>query len=106
MARQYLKFKDYLIDKLHDPVEAKEFLDTAIMEYEKDSDSESLMLALRYLAEAQGGVPQLSERANINKQNLYKLLTGKTVPRFDTMVSIIKGLGYHLAPQISQHSDL
>lgn len=97
MSRKYLKFKDYLVEKLHDPIEAQAFLDAAIQEYEEDNDAEALMLALRYLAEAQGGVPQLSERTHLNRQNLYKILTGKTVPRFDTMVSIIKGLGYHLA---------
>ncbi len=99
MTRTYLKFKDYLVEKLQDSTEAQAFLDAAIYEYEEDGDAEALMLALRYLVEAQGGVPQLSEKTHLNKQNLYKILTGKTTPRFDTMISIIKGLGYHLVPQ-------
>lgn len=99
MTRTYLKFKDYLIEKLRNSEEAQAFLDAAIIEYENDGDIEALMLSLRYIAEAQGGINYLSEKTNLNKQNLYKVLTGKTTPRFDTMVSIIKGLGYHLVPQ-------
>lgn len=103
MTRTYIKFKDYLTEKLSDPVEAQAFLDAALREYEQDGDTGALLLALRYLTEAQGGIPQLSRRANLNKQNLYKILTAKTSPRFDTMISIISGLGYHLEPQITTH---
>jgi len=99
MTRAYLKFKDYLVDILQDPHEAKAHLELAISEYEKDGDAAAFMLILRLIVEAQGGVPQFSEKTHLNKQNLYKVLTGKTPPRFDTMISIIKGLGYHLVPQ-------
>ena len=106
MTKKYLKFKDYLIEKLRDPAEALAFLDTAFQEYEEDGDTEALLLALRYLTEARGGVPKLSRRAHLNKQNLYKILTAKTAPRFDTMISIINGLGYHLTPQVSSHTNI
>ena len=99
MTRTYLKFEDYLVDRLQDPHEAKAHLELAISEYEKDGDTAAFMLILRLIVEAQGGVPQFSIKTHLNKQNLYKVLTGKTVPRFDTMISIIKGLGYHLVPQ-------
>jgi DNA-binding phage protein len=71
---------------------------SAISEYERDFNTSAFMLMLRLIVEAQGGIPQLSELSHLNRQNLYKILTGKTTPRFDTMVSIIKGLGYHLVP--------
>ena len=98
MTRTFIKFNDYLVDRLKDPIEAKAHLELAISEYEQDGDTAAFMLMLRLIVEAQGGIPQLSERAHLNRQNLYKILTGKTIPRFDTMVSIIKGLGYHLVP--------
>ncbi len=104
MARNYLKFNDYIVEKLRDATEAKAFLEAAIKEYEKDNDAAALMLALRYITEAQGGVPQLSERAHLNLQNLYKILTGKTIPRFDTLISIINGLGFHFALKSINHS--
>jgi probable addiction module antidote protein len=87
------------VANLRDPDEAKEFLEAAIKEYENDEDTAALMLALRYITEAQVGVPHLSRKTHLNKQNLYKLLTGKNVPRYDTMLSIFKGLGFHIVPQ-------
>ena len=94
MAKKYQKFQDYLVEKLQKPKEAKAFLDAAIVELEEDGDVEAFLLALRYLAEAKGGISQLSDKSHLNRQNLYKILTGKTVPKFDTTVSILNGLGY------------
>ena len=94
--KKYQKFQDYLVEKLRDPEEAQIFLDTAIEAYEEDRNTEAFLLALRYLAEARGGINVLSKNTKLNRQNLYKVLTGKTTPKFDTTVSIMKGLGYHL----------
>lgn len=94
MARKYQKFQDYLVEKLRSKREAKAFLDTAIEAFEEDGDVEAFLLALRYLAEAKGGVSELSQKSRLNRQNLYKILSGKTVPKFDTTLSIMNGLGY------------
>jgi DNA-binding phage protein len=95
---QYLieELKDYKIEELKDRSEAKSFLKAAIEEYNKDGDHQTLMLALRIVVESQGGVASLVEGSRFNRQNLYKILTGKTIPRFDTILSIIKGLGFEL----------
>jgi probable addiction module antidote protein len=97
MVRKYQKFKDYLIDKLKNTTEAKNFFNIAIQEYEEDKDIQAFMLALRYLTEAQGGIAKLSEKSHLSRQNLYKVLTGKTAPRLDTVFSIINSLGLHLS---------
>ena len=47
-------FRDYHIEKLQDPEDARVYLDVALEEYEKDGDTEALLLALRDIAEAQG----------------------------------------------------
>jgi probable addiction module antidote protein len=88
------KFQDYLVEKLLSKKEAKAFLDVAMLEFEEDGDIEAFLLALRYLAEANGGISQLSGKSSLNRQNLYKILTGKTVPKFDTTLSIMNSLGY------------
>lgn len=96
MAKKYTKFQDYLVEKLRDPEEAKAFLDAAIDSFEEDNDTEAFMLSLRYLTEAKGGVAKLSKVTKLNRQNLYKVLTGKTSPKLETAFTILKGLGYHL----------
>lgn len=88
---------EYLIEKLKNHEEAKAHLALAIDEYEKDGDSAAFMLMLRLIAEAQGGIAKLSARSHLNRQNLYKILTGKTTPRFDTTLAIMKGLGYRVS---------
>ncbi|MHA1540007.1 MAG: helix-turn-helix domain-containing transcriptional regulator [Alphaproteobacteria bacterium] len=99
MTRKYQKFQDYLVGKLKNPEYAQEFLDVAIEDYEENGNTEEFMLSLRYLAEAKGGITRLSEVTKLNRQNLYKVLTGKTSPRLDTTFSIVKGLGYQLRSQ-------
>jgi probable addiction module antidote protein len=96
MTKKYQKFQDYLVEKLQSPVEAQAFLDAAIEEYEEDGDTEAFMLALRHLTEAKGGISKLAEATHLNRQNLYKVLTGKTSPKLETTFSIMRGLGYHL----------
>jgi probable addiction module antidote protein len=101
----YRNFKDVFTSDLKDPVEARAHLLLAIEEYEEDGDIQAFMHMLRYIAEAQGGLASLAERTNLNRQNLYKIFTGKTTPRFDTTLSIIKGLGFKIAIEPSNHVD-
>ncbi len=88
------------IDDLKDLEKSAVFLDVAIKKYESDADIEALMIALRHIIEAQGGVGVLAKRTKLNRQNLYKILTGKSSPGFGTAISIIRGLGLHLAPTV------
>jgi probable addiction module antidote protein len=95
--RQYRKFRDLVIEDLkNDPEYAKAYLQVALGEFEQDGDSEHLMVALRNVAEAQGGVPELARRLNKGKTSLYKALSEKGNPRLDTVGAILQGLGYRL----------
>lgn len=51
--RNYRKFKDYHIEQLRDPEDAKIYLFTALEDYEKDEDIDALLLAVRDITEAQ-----------------------------------------------------
>ncbi len=53
--RKMRKYRDYLIEKLSDHEEAIAYLQTSLEEYEKDGNTSALLLALRSIAEAQGG---------------------------------------------------
>ncbi len=87
-------FDQYLIEELKNPTEAAAHLELAMSEYEKDQDVAIFMQMVRLVVEAQGGIGELSQKSDLNKQNLYKILTGKTIPRFDTTLCIMKGLGF------------
>ena len=46
----YRKFKDYHIEQLRDPDDAKIYLSVAIEDYEKDKDIDAFLLAIRDVA--------------------------------------------------------
>jgi probable addiction module antidote protein len=96
--RQYRKFRDVVIEDLKDdPAYAQAYLQVALEEFEQDGNSEHLMIALRNVAEAQGGVPELARRLKKGKTSLYKALSEKGNPRLDTIGLILQGLGYRLS---------
>jgi probable addiction module antidote protein len=97
--RKMRKFKDALIESLKDPVEAEAYLAVALEEYENDQDTEAFLLALRDVAEAQGGISKLAERTNLNRQNLYRALSKTGSPKLPTILTILHGLGFSLYPK-------
>jgi probable addiction module antidote protein len=104
--RRYRKFKDLVIEDLkNDPEYAEAYLRVAFEEFEQEGDSEHLMVALRNVAEAQGGVPELARRLKKGKTSLYKALSEQGNPRLKTVGTILQGLGYRLTlePISQQH---
>ena len=99
----YRNFKDLFTADLKDPTEAQAHLLLAIEEYEEDGDIQAFMHMLKYIADAQGGIAHLAEKTNLNRQNLYKIFSGKTTPKFDTTLAIIKGLGFKISIEHTHH---
>jgi probable addiction module antidote protein len=91
-----VNFKETLIEDLKDPHYARTYLSIALETYEKDKDSVSFLTALRDVAEARGGMTQLSRKTNLNRENLYKVLSSKGNPRFSTIETLLHGLGFRL----------
>lgn len=52
----YRNFKDYHIEQLRDPEDAKIYLSVALEDYEKNEDIEAFLLAIKDAAAAQGGM--------------------------------------------------
>lgn len=84
-------------DFRRDPKEAEVYLKLALQEYEEDGDTEALLLALRTVAEAQGGVGTLAKKTDLTRQSLYKALSPRGNPRLSTIGMILKALGYRLS---------
>lgn len=95
--RQYRSFGEYNLEKLRKSADAKKYLAIALMDYEKDGDTDAFLLALRDVAEAQGGLTKLAERTQLSRQSLYKALSGRGNPRLDTLGAILGGLGFRLS---------
>ncbi|WP_316355565.1 addiction module antidote protein [Candidatus Neptunichlamydia sp. REUL1] len=92
------KYQDWLIEKLRDHDEAVAYLNAALEESLKgDEESQHLfLLAVRNVAEAQGGVSELAKKAHLGRESLYKTLSEKGNPKWHTLVSLIIALGLNL----------
>ncbi len=92
------KYQDWLIERLKDHDEAVAYLNAALEESLKgDEESQYLFLmALRNVAEAQGGVGNLAKKAHVGRESLYKTLSEKGNPKWHTLVSLILSLGLNL----------
>lgn len=97
MARSR-KYQDWLIERLKDHDEAVAYLNAALEESLKgDEESRRLFLmALRNVAEAQGGISNLAKKARVGRESLYKTLSKKGNPRWHTLVSLLISLGLNL----------
>ncbi len=92
------KYQEWLIEKLRDHDEAVAYLNNALEESLRgDEESQHLFLmALRNVAEAQGGMSQLAKNANVGRESLYKALSETGNPKWHTLVSLIMALGLNL----------
>ena len=86
------KWKDYKLEHLSDPERAKGYLEAAFEEFQKDDDRAALMLALRSVAEAQGGLGKLAENVSMKRENLYRALSEKGNPTLETLRDVLNGL--------------
>ncbi|CAN2046175.1 putative addiction module antidote protein [Candidatus Magnetomoraceae bacterium gMMP-1] len=81
-------------DYLESKEEINEYLNNAFM----DDDPRVFIIALGYLAKKKG-MAQVAKKTGLNRESLYKSLSGDGNPAFATIKKITKGLGIHLVAQ-------
>lgn len=72
---------------------AAEYLNAALA----DGDQEEVMVALRRLSHALGGVPKVAKAADLNASTLYRTLSPKGNPELKSLISLLRALGMQLA---------
>jgi probable addiction module antidote protein len=72
---------------------AAEYLKAAI---EDTEDPKVLLLALRRLAEARGGIAKVAKAAGLERESLYRALSARGNPRLSTLVAVTKAVGLRL----------
>jgi probable addiction module antidote protein len=88
-------YDEWLIHSLKNKKEAAAYLQVSLEEYQKDGDLEAFLLALRHVAEAQGGITHL------NRESLYKTLSKSGNPKLQTIGLLLKGLGFEFLIKVS-----
>lgn len=102
LLQNTVDYHNDLIASLKDSKEAYDYLLTALEEYQEDNNVEALLIALRNVAIARGGITKLARSTKLNRQNLYKILSNKGNPKLDNFGLILKGLGFKLSIEPSK----
>jgi probable addiction module antidote protein len=91
-------YEAQLIEALRDPTEAAEYLTAALA----DGDNDVFLLALRHVAEANGGIGRLSGRVRLNRVSLYRMLSARGNPELRSLGALLKSLGLRLAVEVNE----
>jgi len=76
-----------------DPAYAIELLNSIL----EDGEQGELLIALRHLAKAFGGVQSIAEKAQLNPTQLYRTLSSQRNPELRSLAAILKAMGLRLA---------
>ena len=78
-----------------DPAYAAELLNSILEEGEQGE----LLIALRQMAKAFGGISAVAEKAHLNQTQMYRTLSEEGNPALSSLVAVLKVMGLRLAVQ-------
>ncbi|OGQ99565.1 MAG: putative addiction module antidote protein [Deltaproteobacteria bacterium RIFOXYD12_FULL_55_16] len=93
-------YQNDLIEALKDPCEAAAYLNAAM----EDGDREVFLLALRNVAEANGGVGAVAAKADLSRENLYRMLSRRGNPEIKSLFNLLHSMGLRLAVEAEPHT--
>lgn len=76
-----------------DPAYALELLNSIL----EDGEQGELLIALRQMTKAFGGVQSVAEKARLNPTQLYRTLSQQGNPELSSLSAILKAMGLRLA---------
>jgi probable addiction module antidote protein len=91
---------EMMIEKLRkSPAFAVEYLRAAM---EDTAEPQVLLIALRQIAEAHGGIAKVAKAAGIERESLYRALSPRGNPRLSTLFAVTQAMGLTLTVETSQ----
>lgn len=81
------------------PKFAAEYLRAAL---EEKDEPGVLLLALRRIAEAKGGLARVAEAAGVERESLYRALSSKGNPRLSTLIAVTRAIGLKLTVEAAR----
>jgi probable addiction module antidote protein len=99
MAKGSASYQKDLVEALKDPCEAAAYLNAAI----EEGDREVFLLALRNVAEANGGMGAVAAKANLSRESLYRMLSKRGNPEIKSLFTLLHTMGLRLAVEAESH---
>ncbi|MGH9450148.1 MAG: addiction module antidote protein [Terriglobia bacterium] len=69
---------------------------------EDNDEPQVLLLALRRIAESQGGAAKIATAAGVERESLYRALSAGDNPRLSTLVAVTRAVGLRLTVEVEQ----
>lgn len=88
-----LSYEDWLVERLKNASEAAAYIEAAI----DQGDQGALMLALRHVALAQGGIATIARRAKVTREAAYRMLSASGNPELRSLSAILAAAGLKLS---------
>ena len=92
MARKTTTYQEDLVEALKDSREAAAYLSAAM----EEGDQALFLLALRNVAEAHGGMAVVSEKTQLNRESMYRMLSSKGNPGIKNILTLLHSMGLKL----------
>jgi probable addiction module antidote protein len=89
---------DFMIKQLRSNSKfATEYLKAAM---EDTDEPQVLLIALRQIAEARGGIAKIAKKAGVERESLYRALSRRGNPRLSTLFAVTKAMGLTLTVEM------
>ncbi len=92
-AAASVSYEPWLLEQLQEPAEAAAYLEAVIAQ----GDQAALMLALRQVAQAQGGVARIARKAKLTREATYRMLSASGNPELRSLTAVLAAAGLRIA---------
>lgn len=87
-------YEEHVVDSLRaDPVYAAAYVNMIL----EEGTQGDLLVALRRVADARGGIPELARDAQLNATSLYRTLSPQGNPELKSLMKVLCSLGMKLS---------
>lgn len=87
-----IRYEDFMAEQLKDRSLAADYLSDAL----EENEPELLLLALRHVVAANGGMKKLAAKTRLNRESLYKMLSKKGNPGIYNLQAVFNALGFQI----------
>lgn len=92
-AAPAVAYEPWLVERLKDPAEAAAYVEAAI----EEGDQAALMMALRHVAQAMGGISKIARKSRLTREATYRMLSASGNPELRSLTAILGAAGLRLS---------
>lgn len=92
-AAPSVSYEPWLVERLKQPAEAAAYLEAVL----EDGDQGAIMIALRQVAQAQGGLAKVARKAHLTREATYRMLSKSGNPELRSLSAVLKATGLRIS---------